>query len=55
MAKELFIDAAQLEEAYAVDQEEEWHEWPLLSTDGDTAAILQLLSDNLVLSAFVSH
>ncbi|KLO19987.1 hypothetical protein SCHPADRAFT_816815 [Schizopora paradoxa] len=48
MARELFIDAAQLEEAYASGQEDEWHEWPLLSTDGDTAAILQLLSDNMV-------
>lgn len=48
MAKELFSDAVQLEEAYANGQEDEWHEWPLLSTDGDTAAILQMLSDNMV-------
>lgn len=48
MAKELFVDATQLEEAYASGQEDEWHEWPLLSTDGDTAAILQMVSDHIV-------
>ncbi len=48
MAKELFVDATQLEEAYASGQEDEWHEWPLLSTDGDTAAILQMVSDHMV-------
>lgn len=41
------MDASQLEESYA-SHEEEWQEWPLTSTDGDTAALLQLFSDHNV-------
>ncbi|KAJ6574623.1 hypothetical protein B0H19DRAFT_1124959 [Mycena capillaripes] len=41
-----FQDAAALEEISVDD--ESWREWPLLSTDGDTAALIQLVSDNKV-------
>ncbi|KAI5123716.1 hypothetical protein M0805_000310 [Coniferiporia weirii] len=41
---DFFSDASQLEESYALSQDE-WREWPLVSTDGDTAAILQQISD----------
>lgn len=44
-SKDLFVDASQLEESYA-SHEEEWQEWPLTSTDGDTAALLQHFSDH---------
>jgi transcription factor C subunit 3 len=41
-----FQDAAALEDISVDDQT--WREWPLLSTDGDTAALIQLVSDNKV-------
>ncbi|KAJ6501642.1 hypothetical protein C8R47DRAFT_1108154 [Mycena vitilis] len=41
-----FQDAAALEDISVDDQS--WREWPLLSTDGDTAALIQLVSDNTV-------
>ncbi|KAJ7042665.1 hypothetical protein C8F04DRAFT_1390618 [Mycena alexandri] len=41
-----FQDAAALEDISVDDQA--WREWPLLSTDGDTAALIQLVSDNKV-------
>ena len=47
ISKELFSDASQLEDSYRVAGEE-WREWPLTSTDGDTAALLQLFSDHQV-------
>lgn len=27
----------------------DWHEWPLIATDGDCAALIQLISENKVL------
>ncbi|CAK5265268.1 unnamed protein product [Mycena citricolor] len=44
--KETFQDAIGLEEISS--QDETWREWPLLSTDGDTAALLQAVSDGKV-------
>ncbi|KAF7340022.1 B-block-TFIIIC domain-containing protein [Mycena venus] len=41
-----FQDAAALEDISTDDHS--WREWPLLSTDGDTAALIQLVSDNKV-------
>ncbi|KAJ7139701.1 hypothetical protein C8R44DRAFT_694295 [Mycena epipterygia] len=41
-----FQDAAALEDISVDD--DAWREWPLLSTDGDTAALIQLVSDNKV-------
>ncbi|KAJ7785880.1 hypothetical protein B0H16DRAFT_1488336 [Mycena metata] len=41
-----FQDATALEDISVDDQA--WREWPLLSTDGDTAALIQLVSDNKV-------
>ncbi|TDL28869.1 hypothetical protein BD410DRAFT_738661 [Rickenella mellea] len=45
--RDTFLDAAQLEDLYAQEQGA-WREWPLLSTDGDTAALIQLVSDHKV-------
>lgn len=47
IAKDVFSDASQLEESYEIARGE-WREWPLTSTDGDTAALLQLFSDHKV-------
>ncbi|KAJ6519412.1 hypothetical protein C8R45DRAFT_1066116 [Mycena sanguinolenta] len=44
--RDTFQDAAALEDISTDDQS--WREWPLLSTDGDTAALIQLVSDNKV-------
>ncbi|KAF7320177.1 B-block-TFIIIC domain-containing protein [Mycena kentingensis (nom. inval.)] len=44
---ETFKDAAELEEISAADTNT-WREWPLLSTDGDAAALIQLVSENKV-------
>ena len=27
----------------------DWHEWPLIATDGDCAALIQLVSENKVI------
>ncbi|KAJ7124740.1 hypothetical protein C8R43DRAFT_31912 [Mycena crocata] len=45
-----FQDATALEDISIDDQT--WREWPLLSTDGDTAALIQLVSDNKVRTVF---
>ncbi|KAF9269944.1 hypothetical protein L218DRAFT_888243 [Marasmius fiardii PR-910] len=47
ISTELFQDAASLREL-AAQQEGEWREWPLLATDGDSAALIQLISDDKV-------
>ena len=51
---ELYGDAIQFEEAYqsGVQNETPWRDWPLLSTDGDTAAVLQMFSDFLASHLF---
>ena len=43
-----FQDAATFEEL-SVGDGGEWREWPLLTTDGDTAAMIQLVSQNKVI------
>ncbi|RPD63262.1 hypothetical protein L227DRAFT_544094 [Lentinus tigrinus ALCF2SS1-6] len=53
LPRELFQDAAALDELIAQQQqqhgqEEEWQEWSLLATDGDTAFLLELASENKV-------
>ncbi|KAJ7071454.1 hypothetical protein C8F01DRAFT_1110582 [Mycena amicta] len=44
--RDTFNDALALEDISTND--DSWREWPLLATDGDTAALLQLVSDNKV-------
>ena len=44
---DVFQDACQLEESYSLEQNK-WREWSLTSTDGDTAALLQLISDHKI-------
>ncbi|KAJ7293167.1 hypothetical protein C8J57DRAFT_1268269 [Mycena rebaudengoi] len=45
--RDTFQDAATLEDI-SVEQQQTWREWPLLATDGDTAALIQLVSDDQV-------
>ncbi|KAL5534526.1 hypothetical protein ACEPAG_989 [Sanghuangporus baumii] len=47
VAKDTFIDAFQFEDSYETAKDE-WREWPLTSSDGDTAALLQLISDHQI-------
>ncbi|TFY76774.1 hypothetical protein EWM64_g7235, partial [Hericium alpestre] len=47
IASDTFQDAATLW-TLCEEQEDTWREWPLLSTDGDTAALLQAVSDGKV-------
>ena len=58
MPRELFQDAAALEETIAQQQKQQqegadgsWQEWPLLATDGDTAFLLELASEGKVRDA----
>lgn len=44
--RDTFQDALALEDVSL--QDTTWREWPLLATDGDTAALVQLVSDNKV-------
>ncbi|KAG6814043.1 hypothetical protein H0H92_003893 [Tricholoma furcatifolium] len=44
--RDTFQDAIALEELSL--QDNTWREWPLLATDGDSAALIQLVSDNKV-------
>ncbi|KAI0724234.1 hypothetical protein C8T65DRAFT_704140 [Cerioporus squamosus] len=53
LPRELFQDAAALDELIAAQQQqqeegEQWQEWSLLATDGDTAFLLELASENKV-------
>ena len=32
----------------------DWHEWPLIATDGDCAALIQLVSENKVNQVLVN-
>lgn len=41
-----FQDAVALEEMS--EEQDIWREWPLLATDGDSAALIQLISENKV-------
>ncbi|KAF5377206.1 hypothetical protein D9615_006321 [Tricholomella constricta] len=44
--RDTFQDAVSLEEMSL--QDDSWREWPLLATDGDSAALIQLVSENKV-------
>jgi hypothetical protein len=33
----------------------DWHEWPLIATDGDCAALIQLVSENKVTGESSCH
>lgn len=45
VSRDLVQDAVQSVRTLGLEQNE-WREWPLMSTDGDTAALLQLFSDH---------
>ncbi|ESK95510.1 hypothetical protein Moror_12696 [Moniliophthora roreri MCA 2997] len=47
ISQDLFQDASALREL-SIQQEGVWREWPLLATDGDLAAMVQLVSDDKV-------
>lgn len=51
--RETFRDASSLEELWIEQDEEEtaWREWPLLASDGDMAALIELVSENKVSSS----
>lgn len=51
VSKDLLADAMQSERSFTSEQDE-WREWPLISTDGDTAALLQFLSDHKLFVKF---
>lgn len=48
--RETFNEASALEDLWIVEDEEEieWREWPLLASDGDMAALIELVSENKV-------
>ena len=50
MPRETFRDASSLEEFWIEqdDEDNEWREWPLLASDGDMAALIELVSENKV-------
>lgn len=43
---EIFQQAELFEDALAQNDDKEWGEWPLLSSDGDAVALLELVSEN---------
>lgn len=51
--RDTFQDAAALEDILI--QDDAWREWPLLATDGDLAALIQLVSEHKVCSLFTLH
>ncbi|KAG7450158.1 uncharacterized protein BT62DRAFT_884415 [Guyanagaster necrorhizus] len=48
ISSDLFQDAAGLEEDLTAGESDTWREWPLTATDGDSAALIQHVSDNKV-------
>ena len=48
--RETFRDASSLEELWIEQDEEEveWREWPLLASDGDMVALIELVSEDKV-------
>ncbi|TFK36810.1 hypothetical protein BDQ12DRAFT_633054 [Crucibulum laeve] len=46
VSRDIFQDAVALDEIAST--EDAWREWPLTATDGDLAALIQLVSDNQV-------
>lgn len=47
MHEDIFQEAAALEDLLS-QQDEAWQEWPLTASDGDTAALIELVSENKV-------
>lgn len=45
---EMYQEAELFEDALAQNDDKEWGEWPLLSSDGDVVALLELVSENKV-------
>ena len=54
MPRATFRDASSLEELWIEQEEDEvgWREWPLLASDGDMAALIELVSENKVSFGF---
>lgn len=51
MSREIFQDASSLEELSMEEQsieDEEWRSWPLLASDGDMAALIEMVSEDKV-------
>lgn len=49
MSQDLFQDAQQLEDLLTHEEDPTaWREWSLLSSEGDLAALLELVSENKV-------
>lgn len=46
ISHDTFQDASALEDI--ADEGDDWRPWPLLATDGDTAALIQLVSEDKV-------
>ncbi|KAF9015475.1 hypothetical protein BDQ17DRAFT_1386204 [Cyathus striatus] len=46
MSRDVYQDAVALDDLALADHN--WREWPFTATDGDSAALIQLVSDNLV-------
>ncbi len=46
--EDVFQDAAALEGLLSQREDGDWREWPLVSSDGDIAALIELVSDNKV-------
>lgn len=47
ISRDIFQDASALEDI-ASSEENNWRQWPLLATDGDNAALIQLVSEDKV-------
>jgi oxalate---CoA ligase len=51
LPEDVFQDASSLEESSMEEQAvdgEDWREWPLLASDGDMAALIELVSEDKV-------
>ncbi len=53
ISQDTFQDATLLLEEMDIS-DSGWHEWPLIATDGDCAALVQLVSENKVSFCFES-
>ncbi|KZT06305.1 uncharacterized protein LAESUDRAFT_726133 [Laetiporus sulphureus 93-53] len=48
LSQDIFQDASALEDLLGQDEDNAWREWSLLSSDGDMAAMLELVLDNKI-------
>ena len=48
VARDIFLDAVALDDV--ATEGKDWHPWPLICNDGDTAALVQLVSEDKVFS-----